>query len=450
MLLQFSVSNYGCFRTRQTLNFAASAQDKSLPDNVIQQKLPGLPGSQWVKGVAVYGANASGKSTVLGALKALANMVTESAKMTDPKEPIPQIRPFALCPGQPAVPTAFSVVFVTGGVRYEYRVAATRERIVHESLRAFPKAKEQLWFSRDFDAQTQRYTFTPERPTGFVRDPKLEGYTLSNMLFLSKAVANNRADLEPVFRWFTEHLFFLTLNHIGTVDYETTLKQVVGKTELQERIVKLLRHADLGIAGVRAVEMFPGGELQIDFFSALSKEAQEYVSEQKWTKPELTHQGPAGAEVALPWEHESTGTQRFFGWVGQLLAILRSGRTLCIDELEISLHPLLVRELLRLWFSSEENASGAQLLFTTHNPLLLDATLLRRDQVWFTDKDDHGEGHLYPLTDYQPRKEESLVRGYLSGRYGAVPFLPDGLLGAPEASPAPPKPARKGRGKAHE
>ena len=94
------------------------------------------------------------------------------------------------------------------------------------------------------------------------------------------------------------------------------------------------------------------------------------------------------------------------------------------------MHPLMVRELLRLFFSEKENPKGAQILFTTHNPLLLDATLLRRDQVWFTDKDESGESHLYPLTDYSPRRGESLVRGYLSGRYGAVPFVPAGLLGS--------------------
>ncbi len=448
MLLQFSVSNFGCFRTRQTLNFAASAQDKSLPDNVIVQKLPGVEGSRWLKGLAIYGANASGKSTVRHALAAFAAMVLESAKMTDPKAPIPQIVPFALSPGQPIVPTAFTVVFVTDGVRYEYRVAATTERIVHESLRAFPKAKEQLWFSRDFDPQTQRYIFTPERPTGFVRDPKLEGYTLSNMLFLSKAIASNRSDLEPVYRWFKERLLFIDLSGQGSLRHDFSLWQVAEQTALKDRIASLLRHADLGVSSVRVVDYFPG--MVADSLRDLPEDAWETVRKWKQRRPELTHRSQAGAEVALPWGLESAGTQRFFALVGPWLDILDKGYTVCIDELETSLHPLLVRELLRLLFSSKENASGAQLLFTTHNPLLLDATLLRRDQVWFTDKDDQGEGHLYPLTDYQPRKEESLVRGYLSGRYGAVPFLPDGLLGAPEASPAPPKPARKGRGKAHE
>jgi AAA15 family ATPase/GTPase len=93
------------------------------------------------------------------------------------------------------------------------------------------------------------------------------------------------------------------------------------------------------------------------------------------------------------------------------------------------MHPLMVRELLRLFFTDQENPNRAQIIFTTHNPLLLDSTLIRRDQVWFTDKDDEGKAHLYPLTDYEPRVGESLVRGYLAGRYGAVPFVPEGLLG---------------------
>src|ERR1035438_3273900 len=135
MILQFSVSNYKCFRKLQTLNLMASSQDKSLPENCFVTDLPGLSGKRWTKGVAIYGANASGKTTILQALEALGMMVETSAKMTDPKEPIPQIEPFALAPGLSESPTAFAVSFVADGNRYEYRVAATRERIWHEELR---------------------------------------------------------------------------------------------------------------------------------------------------------------------------------------------------------------------------------------------------------------------------------------------------------------------------
>jgi AAA15 family ATPase/GTPase len=158
-------------------------------------------------------------------------------------------------------------------------------------------------------------------------------------------------------------------------------------------------------------------------------EIRERFRKDLYLQAQLAHRSSGGTERLLPWDSESAGTDRLLALAGPWLDILSNGYTACVDELEASMHPLMVRELLRLFFNAKENPNGAQVLFTTHNPLLLDATLLRRDQVWFTDKDADGEAHLYPLTDFSPRKGESLVRGYMSGRYGAVPFVPAGLLG---------------------
>ncbi|HOC55652.1 MAG TPA: ATP-binding protein [Verrucomicrobiota bacterium] len=409
---------------------AASSHDKTLPDNCITTDLPGLAGKRWVKGAALYGANASGKTTVLEALEALAGMVRTSAGITDPKEPISQIDPFGLAPGEPETPTAFALAFVADGVRYEYRVAATRERVWHESLRAFPKAKEQIWFNRDWNAGSEAYEWSPERPSGFQRDPQLEGYTLANVLFLSKAVANNRPELDPVFRWFRERVKFLDLRPGNRVGLRFTLKRVQEQTPLHDRIVALLRHADLGVTDARAIERRPPDEEVEKIAADLPPEMRERILKDRWLQPELLHRGSKSANLPLPWDTESAGTHRFFGLTGPWLDILSNGYTLCADELETSMHPIMVYELLKLFFSAEHNPNGAQILFTTHNPLLLDPTLMRRDQVWFTDKKDTGESFLYPLTDYQPRKGESLVRGYMSGRYGAVPFVPAGLLGS--------------------
>ena len=162
----------------------------------------------------------------------------------------------------------------------------------------------------------------------------------------------------------------------------------------------------------------------------ISPVMREHLNQAEKQKVLLSHRGRGPDAVPLPWESESTGTHRLFALAGPWLDILANGYTVCIDEIETSMHPLLVMALLRLLFSESTNPKGAQVIFTTHNPLLLDSTLLRRDQVWFADKDDHGEAHLYPLTDYAPRRGESLVRGYLAGRFGAVPFIPQGLLGA--------------------
>lgn len=431
MLLQFSVSNYRCFRKLQTLNLAASPQDKTLPENLITTDLPGLAGKQWLKGVSIYGANASGKSTVIEALKALATMVTKSASMTDPADPIPQVEPFVLAPEEADSPTAFAVAMVAGGTRYEYRVAATRNRIWHESLRAFPTAKPQLWFARDWNAASAAYEWTPERPSGFERDRRLEGDTLANMLFLSKHVASNRKELDPVFRWFKSRLTFLDLGIRTTIGLAFTQDQIERRTTLHGPIVDLLRHADFGVTGARVVENAPPPEL-LDAFTQASPHVRQRLRREFQLIPELLHRATEESVVPLPWSSESAGTQRFFALAGPWLDILANGYTVFVDELETSMHPLMVRELLRLLFSAKSNPHGAQIVFTTHNPLLLDMTLMRRDQVWFTDKDSAGESHLYPLTDYAPRNSESLVRGYMSGRYGGVPVFPRGLLGGQE------------------
>ncbi len=440
MLLQFSVSNYRCFRELQTLNLAASSQDKDLPGNCFASVAPTLDGKRWVKGAAIYGANASGKTTILNALEALSGMVTESAKMTDPEEWIPQIEPFAFCTDSPENPTAFSIAFVANAIRYEYRVAATRTRIWHESLRAFPNRLEQVWFCRDWLPADGTYSWTPERPTGFERDRQLEGYTLSNMLFLSKAIASNRDDLQPVFRWFKEHLRFMDLSARSRFGYDTTLKMLKEQGKLSERIISLLQTADLGVIDAKVIgtpiltlplNEVPNGEksspLEMYIRQAWST-AWENILDPSSYKPELTHRGPDETKWKVSWDSESAGTHRLFGLTGPWLEILSRGSVICIDELESSLHPLLVRELLRLFFSEQDNQNGAQILFTTHNPILLDPTLLRRDQIWFTSKSSEGVANLYPLTDYSPRKGESLIKGYLAGRYGAVPIVPEGLV----------------------
>jgi hypothetical protein len=212
----------------------------------------------------------------------------------------------------------------------------------------------------------------------------------------------------------------------------------VSLTAITAHIAVLLRHADIGVSGAATAENPPDEGTLERYINAAPEDMREQLRKRKWLIPELTHQGVDSSAIALPWNTESAGTQRLFALAGPWLDILNKGLVGCVDELETSMHPLMARELLRLFMCPVANAKGAQLIFTTHNPLLLDTTLIRRDQVWFTDKDDKGVAHLYPLTDYSPRKGESLVRGYLSGRYGAVPFIPAGLLGkncSTEATP---------------
>ena len=127
--------------------------------------------------------------------------------------------------------------------------------------------------------------------------------------------------------------------------------------------------------------------------------------------------------MSLDYGEESKGTRILIDSAGAWLNVLNNGEVILYDELDTSLHPLMTRFLIRLFHSRTTNPNNAQLIFTTHDTSLLDGDLFRRDQVWFVEKDEKSASHVYPLSDFSPRKDEALERGYLKGRYGALPFI---------------------------
>lgn len=174
------------------------------------------------------------------------------------------------------------------------------------------------------------------------------------------------------------------------------------------RLLELLRAADVGIVEAKLVE-----------------EAEPAFGSRSGGLRRRRHQG--AGDAWLPMEEESHGTQTIFRLAAPLLEVLERGGVLVVDELERSLHPLLALQLVRQFNDPLLNPHNAQLIFTTHDTNLVGTVVgepvLRRDQIWLTEKDEQGATQLYPLTDYQPRKQENVERGYLQGRYGAIPFL---------------------------
>lgn len=157
----------------------------------------------------------------------------------------------------------------------------------------------------------------------------------------------------------------------------------------------------------------------------LKKRLLEQLSDQEYLDLQTVHFGENNEAISFTLEDESHGTQRFFALTGPLIDVLENGLVLVVDELDTSLHPLLVRKIIELFHSPKTNKNNAQLIFNTHDTSLLDPELFRRDQIWFTEKDPHGASHLYPLIEFKPRKDEALERGYLAGRYRSLPFLGD-------------------------
>lgn len=428
MIIDFSVKNFRSFKEVQKLSFVANNRDETLPEAIIDPELAGAEFAKirLLKGIVIYGANAAGKTNTLKALGFLAHMVEDSATDLDEGDAT-GVEPFLFDSSTPSEPSEFVLRFIVDGVRYHFALVLNKERILYESLSAFPKGREQVWYERSWDDEENAYSWEPARPTDYRRDANLVKYTRANALYLSTAVKFNDKQLRPIYLWFKEQICMLRLNaDFPPLSPGFTAKQLMKDPNKRAQVTRLLQHADLGILSAKASEhQFKEGDLPSDMPDEFVKQ----LIDKKHIKISLGHRGVEGREYALEWEDESSGTQKFFALTGPWLDILENGYIAGLDEIESSMHPLMVHALLRLVFSESTNPKGAQLVFTTHNPLLLDTGLIRRDQVWFADKDDDGATYLYPLTDYKPRKKESLVRGYMAGRYGAVPFIPKGLMG---------------------
>jgi len=439
MIIEFSVQNHRSFRKEQTLNLVASNYDKTLSENLIEP-VHGLADTRLVKAAALYGPNAGGKTNVLLALRFLRWLVVESATGQKPDARLPA-EPFRLNRESAEAPTTLELTFLTGDLRCELAVAVTAQRVVQERLVAYPNGRARVWYDRVWNEETKRYDWSPEKPTDFHRDPGIVEKTRENALFLSTAAQWNNTQVAPVYQWFAKNLQFMNLSPEGAqLSHELTAQMVNDSGEVRKFIAGVLRSADLGLTDVEAATQSPDANAEKFFetmrnLAGLSGHTLNLFPEKSW-QITFQHAGAEGKNFPINWTDESAGTRRFFSVLGPWLTAIQNGQVLCVDELETSLHPSLAAELLRLLFKLTNAQRRSQLLFTTHNPLLLDMTLLRRDQIWFADKNQEGESFLYPLTDYKPRADESLVRGYLSGRYGAVPFIPRGLI---EVEPNDPK-----------
>lgn len=424
MLIRFSVSNFRSIKDEAVLSLVANASDDTLGDNIVNTAALKFP---LVKQAAIYGPNAAGKSNILMALEALRMMVMSSASGLQHGQKIPHIVAHKLDANCEKSPTTFDIVFDVNEVRYQYVVASTSERVEYESLTAWPLGSAQLWFEREWDATNAK--------THWKLGSKLEGSaaqkklwretTRENALFLSTAIMLNSSQLHPVFDWFVNKLIVVMP---GKIEFNPRLTiERFQHPKGHEQLMSLISAADIGIERIDIEEKAglptpPAGvspEVWMhQMLSSLSGDISQIVT----TKISSIHKREDGVEVAFNFDDESDGTRKLFEFAGGWLMALETGATLCIDEVDRSLHPVLVRMLVKL-FSSELNQKNAQLIFTTHDTSLLDSDLLRRDQVWFVEKLHQRETKLYALLDYSPRKGENLERGYLLGRYGAIPFV---------------------------
>lgn len=419
MLLEFRLRNYRAFRHEAVLSLVASTDKTLIEANTVEVgATPGI--TRAVRTAAVYGPNAGGKTTLLRALQLMRGVVVESASLK-PDQTF-NVQPFALDREAKVEPTLFEVTVLLDGVRHQYGFEFTQQRIVSEWLLVYQSRRPQRWISRDYDAATDEETF--EFSPNLVGPKRVwQDATRPNALFLSTAVQLNSEALQPLFHWFQAGLNIFLDGGIIPHNFTT---EMVERNE-GEPIAAMLSSADIGIQGVtvqRRKSMARGFQMNL-----ATGEVQTTSEEAEISLPKFRH-AVGGASAEFDYNDESQGTQKLYALAGPILDIIEKGSMLVVDELDRSLHPLLVRQLVQTFQNPTINKRGSQLVFSTHDTSLLDNTLLRRDQIWFAEKDQGQSATIAPLTDFSPRKGEALERAYLTGRYGGVPVLDRELLPA--------------------
>ncbi|MFD4348594.1 ATP/GTP-binding protein [Streptomyces coelicoflavus] len=430
MLLNFRVANHRSIREELEWQLHP-VYDVDRPHGTSWQAVP-------VAGI--FGANAAGKSNVVGALRYMAEMVNRSPLMAEEGEGVSR-QPFLLDTVAPSECSWYGVDLLVRGVRHAYGFEVDDESVRSEWLYAYPEGRKRVVFERD--GASFHVGSSLQREAKAMQT--VAEVTAPNALFLSMA-ARSRASvgaLTGVYRWFRRDLVFGQTNLVRSFRYAWLIRDLarrLGRTGEPAHLRELLRTADLGIEDFRVEtveeDMYEDGRptSRPKTQSAQETKAQDALfdmpSRRRRVRHELwlRHTGRNGS-FELPLSAESSGTQAIVDYALLLEGLTTTGGTLVVDELDSSLHPRLSAFLVGLFQDPERNPHGAQLLFTSHDASLLGRSagedILKRDQIWFASKNGFGETSLYPLSDFRPRSEENRERRYLSGSYGAVPVIDD-------------------------
>ncbi len=379
MLIEFSIENFRSFKEKVSFSLLSSNSDHSLSNNLIPGDRAIImgegvsrnslgKGNDLLKGAVIYGANASGKSNLLRALDYLRHIIISSAQNM-PGDEI-SFDPFRLDARCLNKPCKFDIDFIYENVRYNYGASFTAERVIEEYLYYYPKGSVATIFER---TDTNDYKFTSDKK----RQNRIKMDTNENVFYLASSARSNYDRTTGPFRWFKEVL--CEVSHTSMLNFDETLKA---------RFVKFLKYADESITGI--------------------------------AEDEILHKAP-GNEIKIPLELESTGVKELFALLCSLFELLDKEKVMFADDPGKALHPLLYEYLIRMF---NEDMVKSQLIFSTHNTYLLNPELLRRDQIWFCEKDiDDGATRLYSLLEFKQRNNANFEKSYLNGKYGAIPLV---------------------------
>lgn len=404
MIIEFSVANFLSFKDKVTFSMLANSSD-GLNDNYIE-----VNNRKILKTSAIYGANASGKTNLFKILTIVISMLRNSNYINvNSKLPIV---PFNFDKDMAKKSSEFEIRFIASGVRYVYGFIADTTNVYEEYLYYYPNGRETKIFDR---TNVNEYSF-PQGDERRLND--IATKNTPNKFFIATATNWNYEKTEIPYRFLTEDIG--TFNNLAALRDMSLREYLKDSKELKHFALEFLKKADFNIKDYKVLET----DVPEDVLAAIPdfiKIGMNIPQKPKTFNAVFKH---TGNDLELSYEEESMGTQIVFCFIPFIMDALNNKKVVIVDELDKSLHPYLVEMIVGMFNDPDINKSGAQLIFNTHDTNLLKLNILRRDQIWFTEKDDsNGISDLYPLSDFSVRKTENVEKGYMLGRYGAVPFI---------------------------
>ncbi len=416
MLVQYTVKNYKTFESENKISLVASNYySEREEDNTIF--LPHF-GIRLLKSAVIYGANASGKSKLFESMGFVKNFILSSSKDKQINELI-EVDEFKLNSSTDDSPSLFEIIFILKNEMYRYGFEATKQKIVSEWLFIRPKTKEiELFYRNEQHFKIHEKKFK-------VKDLIDNDRIRPNALLLSTAALFNDKVASLVVNWVANNF-----NIISGLREENYIGFSIGKLKNEKsknEILRFIKNADLNIDDL-SPKFADYNDLPKDLRLLYDKKrsmgielfSDVFTFHKKFNQ---TKDNYTLIKFSMD-DDESSGTRKYFALSGPILETLQNGETLVIDELDAKLHPNLTKKIIELFNCKIKNPKNAQLIFNTHDTNLLDADNFRRDQIWFTEKNRYGATSLYSLSDIKGvRKDDLLEKNYISGKYGAIPFL---------------------------
>ncbi|HDF5717050.1 TPA: ATP-binding protein [Klebsiella variicola] len=427
MFVQFSFKNYLSFKDEATLSMLAAkikSKDKNLDKRAVFNAFPDI---DLLKAAVIYGANGSGKSNVFSALSFMKKMVINSSKESQADEDI-NVLPFKLNPRFEDEPSSFEMIFIINNKLYEYTFAAVRDKITSETLSVIEKNKEEVMlFNRD--------TKEINVHKGFKEGIGLEKRTRENALFLSVCANFDGEVSKSIIRWFRKIRIIQGMSDIGYLPFTVKLLDDENK---RKKIKSIIDMFDLDIVNISKSQ---GDQVEKKESELLDAIFTTIKKDSRFKDISLPKHDPLGVATTHNrfndegvfvdtinfelGENESEGTKKLIALAGPLMDTFDNSYILFIDEFDARLHPLITKKIIRMFNSLDINKNNAQLVVATHDTNLLDKDELRRDQIWFAEKDSLGGSHLKQLVEYKVRNDASYRKGYFEGDFGAIPMLGD-------------------------